>query len=1853
MPPGGRKINSFIKSIIVLCLAVLFFSQDALFAQFISNTGAAISLTSGVVVNSKDFENTAGTLGNNGTINLSGNYSNSGITNGNGFYNIRENWTNYGSFNADTSTVTFNGITNQTITHGSSGETFYILTITNPGRIVTQIANAGSTLGVLSDLNITAGTLSLDQTTSYLTVGGRATINGVLTFNGTTTQTATITNILSGPGTIDMSGGNLSHILNLGGATNNIGTFASGSGSSTVNYNGTVPTQTVFAAPNYRNLTISNTGFKTLQGNSTIALNLNISGGTFDLGTTTTSLPVFGNASINGSLSFNGTIAKTVSITGNLSGTGSIDMSGGNLSHLLNLEGSTNSIGLYSSGNGSMVNYIWNGAQTVFTSDDYRNLTISGSGVKTLYGDVTAKGILTMSAGDINSNGNTLIITNSSTGAIIRTAGTVIGKLQRVVGTIGSEYLYPIGSSTVYNPLKIKFQNLLAGPLTAQFKAADIGWTGPPLDDDGNEIYERFTEGYWTLTSVGSMASTNYDVNLNYTGFTGVDPSSRIFKRTDGGDFELDGKHDSLTIAPEMKRNSLSKGISLVTTDLAIGKGRPRIRTQPSNIDICEGFNAFFEVIARGRKPLSYQWQVDTGSGFTKISDVGVYSGSATKRLDLTGAPYSMNGYLYRCIVTDASGNSKITDTVLLTVNKIPIAIATPSLQDECPGVAFQTIVLTTSNYVTGTTFAWSRNAPAGISTNLPMSGTATGDQIPGTFTNTTDGPITVTFTIIPTGPATTFCIGTSINATVTVNPTPRVFAIPAGSIQCDSTTTNIRLTSPSTFTGGLISFRYTITTTGLVTGYTTPVVGLPDNHFITDKLVNQTDVYQIVTYRVVPVSPVGCIEGPAQNVTVTVNPTPRVIPVNLKPAICFGGTTEIVLTTPTVMTSGTIKFDYTVSFTGVPGDVVGNSASDYNLVPGQKLMFTYQNSAPPSRIDSVNSVLFAIRPKVVGLGCNAGNIITLEVQVHPKTIKYNYPGTKVLNIETGILITKPLTCDISSGLAALRVIVTKGANPYQISWTGPVGYTNDSVDIKNLNVGQYTVRVTDNLSCYNESLINVIPFTARPGILATPILPDIHVSCPGGSDGSLRVYVSSGITAPYFFWVIRNDVDTLPGYGVFTGNYNPVDPNTYKIYNNLKAGNYMLVIRDINGCEVPKTTELIEPAPIIVGFQKSNYNGFNVSCRGYSNGSALARPTGGNGLYSYLWYPATGSLSVSTTTNLLDSVLTGKYYLITTDQLNCTKIDSVTIIEPDGMLLAGSELSLSPDGNTNISCNGGNDGFIKLAISGGSGIYTYSWTGPNGFTATTRDISGLKAGDYVCYVADLNACILTPSPSFTLTEPTVLAIASTTSTSNDGSYNINCNGGTGLINITVTGGSAGTYKYNWSTTNGSGIINGQEDQYALTAGTYHLVVTDSNNCVTTKDITLTQPPSFGIQLSATHSTCQSPGFNNGSINLTVSGGVAPYTYSWSNGSITEDIAGLTQGYYRVTVTYNATCSKTDLIRVNLPPPLTYTKNLADFNGYNISCNGLANGSIQINPSSGLAPFVYSWTGPDGFTATTKDISDLKAGQYNLLITDSNYCTATETINLTEPGRLGMSFSLSASTAGGFNINCAGDSTGSIGIEPLNQVKKVDYLWYDGIFGKTRMNLPAGEYSVIITDANNCHASSTITLTEPDSMKLVFDISQPLCPDKPDGEIRLNVTGGVRGTDYSYKWSDNSTSRNISNILKGFYKVTVKDLNGCSIKDSVKIKPLNEICLIIPNAISPNDDLINDVWNIGMIELYPGMEIKIFNRWGEIIWRSEKGYPRPWDGMSNGISLPIDSYHYIIDLHNGSKPLVGNVTIVK
>ncbi len=1197
-----------------------------------------------------------------------------------------------------------------------------------------------------------------------------------------------------------------------------------------------------------------------------------------------------------------------------------------------------------------------------------------------------------------------------------------------------------------------------------------------------------------------------------------------------------------------------------------------------------------------------------------------------------TDAPQTVTYTIYP-VNPSGSCSEGPAQVVVITVNPTPQVVPVVAEGTICNDGTTGITLTSPSTFSNGViTFRYTVVATGGVTGfTTPVTGLPLGHVITDVLNNPTDAPQTVTYTIYPVNPSGSCSEGPAQVVVITINPTPRIFPVPAVNIRCDNTSADIVLQSPSTFTSGVVTIDFTATAPAGLSGYTTNANGLANGYIITDNLVNITDAPLTVTYTVTPLSGAGCNNGPSVDINVTVNPTPRATPANAKPAICYGGNTQITLNSPTIMTSGEIKFDYTIS---IPAGVTGNSNPENDKSEGNILSFIYRNYN-----DTVGSVWFSITPKVTGLNCPAGNISMQEVQLHPKPVR-------------GITITEPYTCETGIGLAALRADISRGAGPYDILWTGPVGYVKeDSIEIKNLYAGYYTLDVTDNLGCIGDTSINIANLSSSPRIIPQPILPNINVSCPGGNDGTARIYVRDGLTYPYTYWFIRNDIDTV-ATGVFTGNYDFADPLTYRICTGLMAGQYKLVVNDINGCETYRPGELKEPAPILISFDISNFNGSNISCRGYNDGSAAATVTGGNGSYTYFWYSASGSLSVSTTTNVLDSIPAGKYYLRVTDLLGCIKTDSVTLIDPPGMVLTASEVSQSIDGNFEISCNGASDGYIKLTIHGGSGNYTYLWVGPDGYLTTTKDISGLKAGLYTCTVTDINGCVLMPQPVFSLSQPDLLAITSVKSVSADGSYNITCFGGTGAVDVTVIGGSTGSYTYNWTTSDGAGISQGQQDQNSLRAGTYHLVVTDANGCIATADIVLTQPLALVTELIPSHITCQVSGFNNGSINLNVSGGIGSYSYLWSTGAITQDISGLSEGYYSVRVTDTNGCQKTDSARIDLPPPLTFAQVLSEYNGFNISCNGKADGSILINPTSGTPPYIFSWQGPQAFTATTKDISGLKAGQYIILVTDSNLCSVLDTINLTEPEKLSMIITPSVSITGEHNINCADGNTGSVSLTAVNYAGTADYLWADGATGSFRAGLKPGDYKIIITDSNGCSADSSVTLTAPDSIRLSFSVTQPFCTDMPDGEILLNVTGGTNAG-YAFLWSDNSTTQNISTAVSGIYSVTVTDMNSCSVSDSVMIHPENEICLEIPNAISPNGDLINDEWNIGLKDLYPEIEITIFNRWGEMIWKSERGYPLPWDGRSKGSVLPIDSYHYIIDLNNGTRPIIGHITIVK
>ncbi|MEA1887633.1 MAG: gliding motility-associated C-terminal domain-containing protein, partial [Bacteroidota bacterium] len=1120
------------------------------------------------------------------------------------------------------------------------------------------------------------------------------------------------------------------------------------------------------------------------------------------------------------------------------------------------------------------------------------------------------------------------------------------------------------------------------------------------------------------------------------------------------------------------------------------------------------------------------------------------------------------------------------------------------------------------------------------------------GTSIIQTLTNSSPDTAIVRYRITPwtiDNSGNNRCEGTVFIVDIYVEPTPEIEAIIVNDTICDGDPVIITFASPTVSTAGIDFNLRVINEYPEISGYSPDTDRLLITDIIDENIDNAGDTARMIMYIFTPYTIDAnnnqkC-EGIRDTVRVWINPTPRVVLVPPIDSMCSGEATLVRLTSPTLMTHGNLKFDYTVSFSGLPGDITGNDDPQVGLDPYDIISYNYENNT-----DTVHSVYYHITPRAEGTGCAAGLINTAEIKVYPLPLQ-------------DFIISNPLTCNSNYDLE-LTAVLAKPDEHYEIVWDGgdvtfvPEDHYNETV-VSDLRGGQYMVTVTDTMmGCTNSDVIE--SYESPPNVVFIPELKaplySYEISCDGGSDGviEMQIWGAQSGNFPYNYWVVRNSADTV-ATGTFTYNF-----ETHNI-SGLGEGIYEWIVVDNNNCDYYSTTSLIleAPDPIEASYDTSYYEGYNVTCKGYSDGWVRVESvSGGNGDYDYLWGPNI-SIPGDNTRDSIGGLTAGKYWVDITDILGCHMSDTIYLTEPDGITLVSDSLSLSPDGNYNISCNGYNDGAIYIDFGGGSGTYTYEWTGPAGvdLEVNEEDQTGLIAGTYNLLVTDANGCDM--PFEFTLTEPDSLEILIEPSFTYDNAYNINCNGGTAdSIGITVSGGSPAGYSYEWTSPDGIGLDPYAEDQFGLTAGKYIVEVTDFNGCILIDSVTLTEPPPLSIGHEVTNITCESPGMDNGITTLTVQGGSGePYSYLWSNGATTKDISGLTEGWYYVTVTDDYACTIEDSAYVALPPPLEFEKDSSNYNGYGISCYGMNDGFINISVTSGDEPYVFTWTGPDGFTSSESSIDQLYAGEYIITVEDNNYCTVTDTTIMTQPDSLILNLDLSVSNDGAYNINCYGDSTGSIEVIPENSVGDVDFFWTDGNMQANRTGLPAGTYGVMIVDENYCSADTVLTLTQPDSISIAAEIVQPFCKDMPDGEITILPTGGIPA--YSYLWFDNSTSNYKDNIAAGEYWVEVIDANGCSVRDTIVVTSEQEVCISIPNAISPNGDNINDVWNIELIELYPEAEIRIFNRWGELVWASEKGYPQPWDGTSNGRRLPVDSYHYIINLHDGTKPTIGDVTIIR
>ncbi|HXH19714.1 MAG TPA: T9SS type A sorting domain-containing protein [Chitinophagales bacterium] len=482
--------------------------------------------------------------------------------------------------------------------------------------------------------------------------------------------------------------------------------------------------------------------------------------------------------------------------------------------------------------------------------------------------------------------------------------------------------------------------------------------------------------------------------------------------------------------------------------------------------------------------------------------------------------------------------------------------------------------------------------------------------------------------------------------------------------------------------------------------------------------------------------------------------------------------------------------------------------------------------------------------------------------------------------------------------------------------------------DINSLSAGAYHVSVVDAHEC---SATLSIAVQSPQSIMIASFVDD--VTCFGENDGSILITVTGG-RGPY--------------------NYEWTDGISSEDLLGISAGNYSLTVTDDEGCTASETFTVSEPQQLtaVINFRD------DVSCYGGNDGILCTQASGGTSPYAYEWSNGVNSACAS-------GLSAGTYYLIVMDANGCSIQESARVNEPAEAMNATIEI-VSP-----ISCSGVSDAHLCAQILAGEAPYTFVWSGGQ----TTACVSGLEPGSYEFTVTDKNGC-LAFSNNVTLDEPAPLLLSTV-------SDNANCFGATdGGIALEVLGGTP-PYAFEWS--NGSST----QDLIGVGAGSYIVTATDAHACTATASALVGQPGPMALGAVASPVTCF--GDSDGSIDLTVQGGIPPYTYSWSTGDAMQDIYALPAGIYSVVVQDLNGCEATLLVEVQEPAPILLTSNIT-----NVSTPGGTDGAIVLMASGGSAPYQYLWSTGD----TSPALSGLAEGNYSVTVTDANGCTISDVFGI-------------------------------------------------------------------------------------------------------------------------------------------------------------------------------------------------------------------------------------------------------------
>ena len=755
------------------------------------------------------------------------------------------------------------------------------------------------------------------------------------------------------------------------------------------------------------------------------------------------------------------------------------------------------------------------------------------------------------------------------------------------------------------------------------------------------------------------------------------------------------------------------------------------------------------------------------------------------------------------------------------------------------------------------------------------------------------------------------------------------------------------------------------------------------------------------------------------------------------------------------------------------------------------------------------------------------------------------------------VLLTEPdeIEVTITAETCEMPIVITAVGSggvggPYTYKWG--TGESTSSISVT--ENGIYCVTVVDGNSCGRIACIEVETTSLDVNVTAN------DVTCLDGTDGSVTATPIGG-TAPYsFLWSTGDTTASI---------------------NNLPAGTYDVTLTDANNCMASGSATVDSPAGLT-----SLLGVFAPTCTDDNDGSITAVVVGGTPGYSFLW-------NTGDTTAFIDDLSSGTYIVTITDANGCA-------IQYTATLSSLSDIQISTDSD-NESCLDQNDGFASVVASNGVAPYSYLWSNGD----TTAMISGLEPGVYQVTVTDDVGCqrigfeiISEAAPldiSITKTDVSTCGVVDGTakvilndvvdpvtydwSTGETTDSIGNLSGGTYFVTVTdanecqvidsvfifdppvvtvgvdatpficpgsqdgvataVSIGGTSPFYYVWSTGDSTQTIQN------LLAGTYSVTVTDGYGCVATDTSTINEFAPISASLRLTEVVCG--GRQAGEVIVDVTGGTAPFTYTWSTGDSTARLGELGTGDYLVTVTDANGCSGAASGRIAIVDSI-----LVDAQIIPANCAGDSTGAIYLSVSGGAGEYIYNWENG----TTDSFLLDISAGTYTVEVIDTNQCSTIASFEVMEPDSIELVLSKE-------DIVCGDQMTSMASVSASGGVPPYSYNWSNGAETDTIRGVQQGIYGVTITDANECMAIDSVEIINPGApicnVILINDVSDP---NAMDGGLGVLVVGGTGP--YTYEWSNGETTNTISGLGPEMFSVTVTDSLGCETTCSLNLSDFVE-----------------------------------------------------------------------------------------